>query len=120
MDFVTWVEEELRIREWSRADLSRKSGIATPQITRVLNREQNAGRLFCEGIARAFDLPIDVVFRNAGLLPPATEQEVWAAKMYARLERLPPDLRDIAETLITALYEKEKENVMKKQRSKKN
>lgn len=107
MDFVTWLEDELTKREWSRADLSRKSGIASPQITRVLNREQNPGKMFCEGIARAFDLPEEIIFRNAGILPEASEQDQWAAKIYRRLERMPPELRDIAEALIDALYEKE-------------
>ena len=68
MDFVEFVNSEMQSREWSRADLSRKSGIAAPQITRVLNREQNPGELFCKGIARAFNVPEEDIFRRAGIL----------------------------------------------------
>ena len=68
MDFVEFVNSEMQSREWSRADLSRKSGIAAPQITRVLNREQDPGELFCKGIARAFNVPEEDIFRRAGIL----------------------------------------------------
>lgn len=42
----------------------------------------------------------------------------WAEKIYRRLERLPPELRDIAEAMIDVLYEKEK--ATKSQSKKKN
>ncbi len=74
-DFVEWVESEMEKREWTRADLSRKSGIASPQITRVLNREQNPGERFFVGIAKAFGVTLETVYRHGNKLPQKSERE---------------------------------------------
>jgi transcriptional regulator with XRE-family HTH domain len=66
-DFVAWINGEIKAREWSQSDLSRKSGITTAQISRVLNRERLPGIEFCKGIARAFGLKDIQVLEIAGL-----------------------------------------------------
>lgn len=116
-DFSEWLREELEVREWKPTDLARRAELDDGIISRALSGARMPSTQSLEKMANAFDMPVDLIFRIAGLLPPVTEQEEWAARMYRRLERLPPDLRDIAETLITALYEKE--NAMKKQSSRK-
>ena len=91
MDFVEFVNSEMQSREWSRADLSRKSGIAAPQITRVLNREQNPGELFCKGIARAFNVPEEDVFRRAGILTSKSKLSPLAERAAHLIESLPDE-----------------------------
>lgn len=89
MDFVEFIQDELRNRDWTRADLSRKSGIAAPQITRVLNREQNPGKVFIEGIARAFNLPLESVYQKAGVLPTKSKRDELieeAEHLFSQLE----------------------------------
>lgn len=109
VDFVTWVEAELRRRQWRAADLARHGKLTTAQISRVLNRQQNAGHAFCEGLARAFDLPKDVVYAKAGLGNPDPQPDQWARTMSYRLNRPPPELRDVAESIIEALIKKERQ-----------
>jgi transcriptional regulator with XRE-family HTH domain len=79
--FSDWLEEEMNTRSWSRAELARRSGISAPQITRLLNREQNPGRESIEAIANALHLPIETVYRAAGIIrtrPNEDEEwEVW-------------------------------------------
>jgi len=109
MDFSDWLLSELKMREWSQADLSRKSGIASPHITRVLKRQQNPGNVFCEGIARAFDIPIESVMRQANILPPSSDNnDPWVIATQRQLAQLTPESRDIADTLIKALRDREK------------
>ncbi len=69
-DFAEWLREELRNRDWSQSDLSRRSGVSTAQITRVLSGERGIGEATCKSLARALHLPPEEVFRKAGLLPP--------------------------------------------------
>lgn len=68
-DFVEWVLIEMDHRGWNRRELSIRMDISATQVTRVLNREQLPGIDFLNGVARAFGLPTDVVFRRAGILP---------------------------------------------------
>lgn len=89
MDFVSWIEDELEKREWSRSDLARKSGVTPTQVTRVLSRKQGPGQDFIEGIARAFNLPLDVVYQKANLLPTKNkrdELEEEASYLFAKLK----------------------------------
>ena len=68
-DFSEWLQTELDQRNWSKADLSRASGISPAHITRIMKREQSPGPDTCNSIARALKMPPEVVFRLAGLLP---------------------------------------------------
>lgn len=68
-DFVEWVMIIQGRYNWNRAELAEKMGMSATQVTRVLNREQLPGIDFCVGIGKAFDLPLETVFRRAGILP---------------------------------------------------
>jgi transcriptional regulator with XRE-family HTH domain len=71
--FSEWVDQELTKRNWTRADLSRLSGFSQTALSLVWKGDRNPGSSLCEGIAHAFSYPPEVVFRAAGLLPPADE-----------------------------------------------
>lgn len=73
-DFSTWLQNELDTRGWTKAELSRRSGISASQVTRIMNREQNPGQESLESIARALRLPPETVLRAAGLLPQKADQ----------------------------------------------
>ena len=75
MDFVEFIEDELTRREWSRSDLARKSGLTPTQVTRILSRKQSPGNAFIEGIARAFNLPLESVYQKAGVLPTKSKRD---------------------------------------------
>jgi transcriptional regulator with XRE-family HTH domain len=75
IDFAAWFFEELRRRDWSQSDLSARSGISQGAISKVIQGQRNPGIDFCQGIARAFQIPTETVMRAAGILPPIPEQE---------------------------------------------
>jgi transcriptional regulator with XRE-family HTH domain len=80
-DFVSWVSKEIGSRGWSDSELARRIGIHPSTVSRILNRERNLTWDFCAGVARAFGMPADDIFRRAELLPPlplevAEEKEI--------------------------------------------
>ncbi len=72
--FTQWLLEEMKAREWSQAELARKSKVSESHLSHVLSGRRRPKIEFCNRVARAFDLPSEVVARKAGLLPPAKEK----------------------------------------------
>ena len=104
-DFASWLEKELENRDWKPADLSRRSGIGSGLISRILNRERRAGPDSCVAIARALQLPPETVFRAAGLLPPvARETEVLRRLVYLAAQ-LPSEDQDRVLAIVETFYE---------------
>ena len=68
--FVAWLTTQMEARGWTQADLARHAKLGRATINRVLTGDRNAGPAVCAGIARAFDMPVEEVYRIAGLLPP--------------------------------------------------
>ncbi len=67
--FGEWLNEELRRRDWSKADLARAAGVSAPHITRIMSGEQRPGNDVIVAIARALDRPPEEVFRRVAGLP---------------------------------------------------
>lgn len=67
--FAQWIDTELSRRGWSRNEAARRGGISDSMFSKVINGYANPGIDFCRGVARAFGLPLEEVFRLAGILP---------------------------------------------------
>lgn len=73
-DFVDWLNNEMRQRNMSQAELARLGGITRSAVNKLLNRQQKSpGREMLDAIARALRLPSETVYRAAGFLPPIPE-----------------------------------------------
>jgi transcriptional regulator with XRE-family HTH domain len=92
--FPQWLQDEMDKRGWTQADLHRASGLRRGTISGVLNELRNPGFEFCEAIARALGLPADVVFRQAGLLPPAPKADPVTELGIHLLQQLPAEDRE--------------------------
>ncbi len=68
-NLLEWIRNELNERGWDQAELARRANITQAQISRVMSGTRNPGPEFCNGIARAFNIPPERVFRLAGFLP---------------------------------------------------
>lgn len=68
--FGDWLQGELSNRGWDQAELVRRSGISSAQISRLVTGGREPGKDAIAGIARAFRLPPEDVLRHAGILPP--------------------------------------------------
>ena len=69
-DLALWVRGELLKRAWSQIELSRRSGISQSHLARFISEERGVGEESISGLAKAFGVPPETLFRIAGLLPP--------------------------------------------------
>jgi transcriptional regulator with XRE-family HTH domain len=67
--FVTWVNDELNRRGWSRSEAARRGGISSSILNKIIGGFSNPGLEACMGLSRAFNVPLEDVFRLAGILP---------------------------------------------------
>jgi transcriptional regulator with XRE-family HTH domain len=67
--FGNWLEAELKEREMTQADLARSAGVTRGAINGVITGARGPGIDLCQAIARAFQIPPEEVFRQAGFLP---------------------------------------------------
>lgn len=76
--FSHWLLEEFEARGLSYSEVARRGGISHARISQVIGGDK-PGKRFCKSIAKALDYPDVVVFRKAGILPPAQEEdaEYW-------------------------------------------
>lgn len=69
--FNDWLLSQLKERNWTQADLARKSGLTTASISNYVNGRTPDDAALTK-LAKAFKLPAETVYRAAGVLPPVT------------------------------------------------
>lgn len=92
-DFIAWLEKELNERSWSDNQLAKRAGISHSVISKArsgLMPKWDA----CEAIAGALQLPVELVFRKAGLLAPRPDDDVSLEEWNYLLARLPQPERE--------------------------
>lgn len=119
IDFSTWLQAELDRRSWIQADLltsakARGYSITSPQLSRILSREQQAGIDSVIAIAHGLGISREVVFHARGWLltntPDSTyEPDLETRTLMQELEALPPTLRLIAKRTTRSLVDTLKE-----------
>lgn len=68
--FSEWLVEELDRRSWTQSELARRSGVHRQVISRYVNQGRtNPDEKILVAIAHGLDLPAELIFRKAGLLP---------------------------------------------------
>lgn len=89
-----WLVTKLVAQGWSRSEAARRGEISPSMLDKVINGHANAGPEFCRGIARAFKLPPEEVFRRAGLLPSEPEESQSERELLHIFRELPEDERE--------------------------
>lgn len=74
IDFPKWLRGEIEKRDWSQVDLSRKTGISTTQIARILSGERGMGVETLVSIAGALSLSPMTLIRKMMALPESGDQ----------------------------------------------
>jgi transcriptional regulator with XRE-family HTH domain len=80
-DFSLWLGKELDQRGWSRSEAARRGEISPSSLDKVMGGFGNPGVRFCRGIARAFQMSPEEVYRLAGLLPASSGSQRPPAQM---------------------------------------
>jgi transcriptional regulator with XRE-family HTH domain len=104
--FSDWLVNAMREREMTAADLARGARKSSAVISRILSGERNPAPDTVQAIAHALRLPPEVVYRNAGMLPPKSPDDESADVLYHRILNLPDVLRAQAEDYVNYLAEK--------------
>lgn len=95
MNISEWLKKELNKRGMNQAELSRRSGISAGHITKVLNGERGLGEQALKGIAEAFHVPPELVFRKAGLLPDVPRNDEMREELVFLFDMLPENEKQI-------------------------
>jgi transcriptional regulator with XRE-family HTH domain len=107
-NFPDWLQSELNKRSWSQADLAYSAGISRAVVNKLLNRKTYPQPDTLQAIARAFKIPVETVYRAAGLLPQETETDSFTAEIVHKLNLIKsPKRRKTALQLLKALIDEE-------------
>jgi transcriptional regulator with XRE-family HTH domain len=69
IDFSEWLQAEMNKRGWSQSDLARAADLNRAVINKLLNGKSHPQPTTLESISRALKVPIEIIYRAAGLLP---------------------------------------------------
>ncbi len=105
-DFFTWLNNQLEHRGWTYADLSRASGLSRSAISLTIGGRNSVTWEFCYALAKAFGIPAENVFREAGLLPPAPRDEDMK-RLSDQAKYLTPANLDLLIDLAQVLYKRQ-------------
>ncbi len=119
-DFPAWLETELERRGIDQSELARRASsagykIAPNTVSRILNRERDAGVEACIAIAAGLGISREEVFRERGWLLRAPEQVITpdldprSVKVLRDLQSLSGQLLDRALAAVAALLDSYRE-----------
>lgn len=69
-ELTSWIGIELERRDWSYSELARRADLSQSMVSKVMAGHANPGIDFLIGMARAFGVSREFIFRKAGLLQP--------------------------------------------------
>lgn len=67
--FSEWLQTEMDKRGWSQSDLARYADLNRAVINKLLNGKSHPQPPTLEAISRALKIPMEIIYRAAGLLP---------------------------------------------------
>lgn len=92
-EFTKWIDDELNRKGWSRSEAARRGGISDSMFSKIFSGVTTPGLDFCRGLARAFNVELEVVLRRAGILP-NVEQALGENDLLAYYRALSPEDRE--------------------------
>jgi transcriptional regulator with XRE-family HTH domain len=93
INFGDWLSKKMREHNWTQSDLARHSGLTRQAISYYLSsKSRYPDERALTKIARAFKIPPEEVFRQAGLLPSKKDND----ELLDRIEYLYNELEDPA------------------------
>jgi transcriptional regulator with XRE-family HTH domain len=106
--FTEWLQTEMDKRGWSQSDSARACDLNRAVINKLLNGKCKPQPATLMAIARGFKLPIETVYRAAGLLPPSNDGDETMLELLHIFKSLQsPQRRATAIMLLKALVAEE-------------
>jgi transcriptional regulator with XRE-family HTH domain len=106
--FAEWLQLEIDKRGWSQSDCARACDLNRAVIHKLLNGRCNPQPITLMAIARGFKIPVEPVYRAAGILPPNSEGDDTLQEMMHLFKSIQsPPRRSTAIMLLKALVAEE-------------
>ena len=86
--FGSWLQKELAERRISQTELAHAIRVTPAQVSRIISGERSASNDTLNKIAQVLKLPPELVYQEAGHLPPKTEDEKLIEQIIALTEGL--------------------------------
>ncbi len=113
--FNDWLVREMGKRGWSQSDLARSSDLNRAVINKLLNGQTLPRPSTLESIARALKLPVEQIYRVAGLLPEVTENESYLEEVMHHVRQIQdPKRKATVLLLVKALFLEEEQERKRK------
>lgn len=118
--FSEWLQEKIDATGLSIPAFAAKAHVHRQDIWNYLNKGTEPKENKLIAIAKALNLPPQVVFEAAGKYYPGTEkiEDPWVAEMEHKIKQLPASLRPIAESLLDSLLEQDEKITLSKTKKK--
>ena len=106
--FAEWLQTEIDKHGWSQSDCARACDLNRAVINKLLNGKSNPQPVTLIAIARGFKIPVEIVYRAAGLLPPSPDGDDAVLEILRFFRRLQnPQRKSTAIMLLKALVAEE-------------
>ena len=106
--FAEWLQAEINKRGWSQSDCARAADLNRAVINKLLNGKSSPQPSTLVAIARGFKIPVEIVYRAAGLLPPSMDDDETTEELIYLFKNIQsPQRRSTAIMLIKALVTEE-------------
>lgn len=102
--FDEWLHAKLNERGWKQADLARAANLDSAVISNLINKKRGPGKVTCQAIAHALRIPVEVVYREAELLPSELLADERSRVLYYQIMNLPDEPKEQAMEYIAFLY----------------
>lgn len=104
-DFSPWLKEQLAKHGYIQVDFARKIGVSRATINGVLSKRRGPGIELLNKIAIGLMLPLDEVYRAAGIIPLKNNDK--AEILANRILALSPENQEIIESFIDTMLARE-------------
>lgn len=106
--FTEWLQTEMDKRGWSQSDSARACDLNRAVINKLLNGKCRPQPATLMAIAHGFKIPLETVYRAAGLLPPSSDGDETMLELLHIFKSLQsPQRRATAIMLLKALVAEE-------------
>jgi len=106
--FSDWLQSEMDKRGWSQSDCARSADLNRAVINKLLNGKSRPQPSTLIALARGFKIPVETVYRAAGLLPPSIDGDDTTEELIYIFNSIQsPQLRITAIRLLKALISEE-------------
>jgi transcriptional regulator with XRE-family HTH domain len=110
IEFGKWLDSELKKRDWSKSDLSRKSGVSPSQISRLIKGERGVRDETLYALALALKVAPEKVFLIAIGQYDEDKRDQWVEDTSYKIKLVPSVLRGLVNGVIDSAIRGEENN----------